>query len=761
MLRRGAWGIFTAGLLLWAAPAVAQRPVWVLYDSSRVHATSLQKQLARAGANVRYSSRWLNAISVDADAKSIAKVKKLRGVTGTQPVRQLEAKSPPRSTSPHHPRPQADFDSTFYGFNWRAIKQLGVAPAHILGFTGLGIRIAIIDTGFEPAHEALATRIVTAQRDFIQNDNNVANQTGERTDSLDQEVHGTRVWSLIGGYKPGLLVGPAFDASFILAKVDVVQVGIEDFAADEDRWVRAVEWADSMGARIINSSVGFREFVDRADYQESDLDGDGGTGVNLVISTRMADEAARRGILVVNAMGAAPALLTSMQAPADADSIISVGAIDTVGNPAVFRNGLTTARGPTADGRIKPDVVAPGTHLFAARSANPIGYDAEVEGTSMATAFISGGAAQFMQAWPDLSVGAVIRALRLSGSRSEAPDNIFGYGVPDIASAIFLPEGLEPGGIEVRDAQNRLTTLQPRFNWIVPLRHRSMIPLYRLEIATDPAFANIVYSDTVRDRTSITVNRPLQPSPQYFWRVIAETSPNIRRVTRPAAPFIMPDWVRLLTLNEPGAFTTTTTPTFRWEPLTAPAPIGPLTYDLQIINNQTGAIVQTIPNLTTATVEPTIPLIANLSYRWRVIVKSRIPGAVDTVSSAHAFVVSTNEDPPATLLYQNFPNPFPRPDLGVSETQFWFDVTTSTKVELAIYDLRGRKVRSLIPANASCGVVTLEPGQYGRGATDTDPCVRTRWDARTDSGELVTRGVYILRLRAGGADQIKRILYMP
>jgi serine protease AprX len=91
-----------------------------------------------------------------------------------------------------------------------------------------------------------------------------------------------------------------------------VQVGIEDFAADEDRWVRAVEWADSMGARIINSSVGFREFVDRADYQESDLDGDGGTGVNLVISTRMADEAARRGILVVNAMGAAPALPTSM-----------------------------------------------------------------------------------------------------------------------------------------------------------------------------------------------------------------------------------------------------------------------------------------------------------------------------------------------------------------------------------------------------------------------------------------------------------------
>jgi hypothetical protein len=405
--------------------------------------------------------------------------------------------------------------------------------------------------------------------------------------------------------------------------------------------------------------------------------------------------------------------------------------------------------------------VAPCTNLFAARSQNPTGYDAEVQGTSIATALITGGAAQVMHAWPNLSVPAIIRALLLSGSRSEMPDNIFGYGVPNVASAIFFPEGLLPAGITSTNIQNQLTTLQPTFSWIAPLRHPAMVPLYRLEIATDPAFTKVIYTDTVTDRTSITVTRPLPPSPQYYWRVIA-TFRDVQRITRPAPPFSMPEWVRLTSLNSVTPVqTNTTTPTFSWEPLAAPAPTGPLTYDVQIINAQTGNVVQTIPNIKAGSVEPTIPLIANLSYRWRVIVRTQLPGVVDTVNSLGVFVVTTNENPPATLLYQNFPNPFPRPDLFATETQIWFDVTTATKIDLAIYDLRGRKVRSLIPANASCGEMTLQPGQYGRSAVDADPCMRTRWDARTDDGELVTRGVYILRLRAGGVDQIKRILYMP
>ncbi|HEY0305439.1 MAG TPA: S8 family serine peptidase [Longimicrobiales bacterium] len=751
-------------LLLASAPLQAQAPQWVVYDTAIVARAALQRRIEQTGAQVRYASRLGPAISVDAQPQQFARIRAIRGVRRLQPVQKLYARAPgvspfPRfSVSPiSRNSAQADFDSAFYGPNWRAIRQLGVPAAHRLGFTGAGVRIAIIDTGFEPAHEALSTRRVTAQRDFIQGDNIVSNGINERTDSLDQEIHGTWVWSVMGGHKPGMLVGPAYDASFILAKVDVTQVGLQDFAADEDRWVRAVEWADTVGARIINSSISFRDFVDRQDYAATDLNGD------IAIATQTADALARRGILVVNAVGEGTALPTTLEAPADADSIIAVGAVDSIGNPAVFRNGLTTARGPTIDGRLKPELVATGINLVAARSSNILAYDTAVEGTSLSTALVTGGAAMFMQAWPSLSMMAVRNALLQSGTRSAGPDNVVGFGVPNIASAIFLPEGLLPARITGTDLENTLTTLQPTFTWIAPLRHPNMSALYRLEVATDPAFTNIVYTDTVRDVTSLTVKRPLQPAPVYHWRVIAESGTDVRRVIdRPALPFRMPDWVRLITLNNPtGNFPTTTRPTFQWEPLAAPSPIGPLIYDLQIINAQSGAIVQSLNNLSTATVVPTTPLLPNIPYRWRVIVRTQIPGVADTVNNLGTVVVSTNEQPPATLLYQNFPNPFPRPDLGVSETQIWFDVTTATTVNLAVYDLRGRLVRTLIPADASCGEITLQPGQYGRAVTDTDPCVRTRWDGKTAGGDFVTRGVYILRLRANGEEQVKRIVYMP
>ena len=764
-MRRWGCGVMLA-LLLVTSSAAAQRPQWVVYDTARTSAAQLQRQLRATGADVRYASKLVSAISVEADAAQMRRIARLPGVTGTQPVRQMFARrGVSRPTSPTRHRPtikanwaSADFDSAFYGPNWRAIRQLGIPAAHSLGFTGQGIRIAIIDTGFEPAHEALNTRLVTAQRDFIQGDNSVANAPNERTDSLDQEIHGTWVWSILGGYKPGMLVGPAFDASFILAKVDVVQSSLEDFAADEDRWIRAVQWADSMGARIIVSALSYRGFVDRVDYQERDLTGD------VALATQVADELARRGILVVNTMGEGTALPTTLETPADADSILAVGAVDSLGLPSVFRNGLTTARGPTFDGRLKPELAAPGQDLVGARASNPIAYDSDIEGTGLATAFIGGGAAMFMEAWPSLSMMSVRNALMLSGSRADLPDIATGFGVPDIAAAIFLPEGITPARITGVDLENTLTTVQPTFTWIAPLRHPDMSALYRVEIASDPAFTNIIYSDTVRDVTSLTIRRPLlgdNPPVTLHWRVVAETFPDVRRVTRPALPFRMPEWVRLLTLNDPnGSFTTSTRPTFQWEPLAAPSPIGPFIYDLQIINAQTGAVVQTVNNLNTATVQSPTALVPNLSYRWRVIVRTQV-GAVDTVRSLGVFVVSTNEQPPATLLYQNFPNPFPRPDLGITETQVWFDVTTETTIDLAVYDLRGRLVRTLIPSDPSCGQVTLQPGQYGRALTDTEPCVRTRWDGRTAGGDLVTRGVYILRLRAGGEDQIKRILFMP
>lgn len=728
--------------------AQTARPAWVYFDSRPV-----PEKIQRAGGTVRYTSRWLNAVSVDADAKALERIRKIKGVTKVEAVGRVFAQGLKDATDPKDLN--AEFDSAFYGPNWRAIQQLGIPSAHQLNFTGRNIRIAILDTGFEPQHEALRTRQVIAQRDFIGRDNIVSDEPQDTV--RNQEQHGTWVWSVLGGHAPGKLVGPAFDASFILAKVDVNEPGDVDRAADEDRWVAAVEWADSMGARVIVSALTFKNFSDKPSYPTAAFNGDS------TLSARMADEAARRGILVVNSMGNFGPEPLSLQTPADADSIIAVGAVDYQGQPAFFGLGRSTGRGPTADGRLKPELAAPGVDITVARSFDLIGYDV-ISGTSVSTAFVAGGAAMFMQAWPNLTIMAAREALIRSASRAESPDNNVGYGVPNISSAILFPEGLNAIGITTVNLANQLTTVQPTFTWSAPLINSAMRPVrYQLQIATDRAFSNIIYSDTVTEAFSLTVKRPLRPAPELYWRVVANAFPNVTRSTRVAGPFSVPDWVRLLNLNQPGTFTDSLRPTFRWEALAAPPPSGPLTFELQVLNASSGTPVVTIPNLTSTTATPPTPLTPNISYRWRVIARStaQTGSIADTVESIHPFVVTSESQPPATLLYQNFPNPFPNTSTGDSNTRIWFDVNVASAVELAVYDLRGRLVRRLIPATPSCGSVELQPGIYGRSPGQPDPCVLTQWDARDENGNVVPRGVYILRLRAGGIDQVKKIVYLP
>ena len=493
----------------------------------------------------------------------------------------------------------------------------------------------------------------------------------------------------------------------------------------------------------------YRDFSDSTSYTPAQLNGD------ITASARAADEAARRGILVVNAMGNFGPARETLWSPADADSIIAVGAVDSLAVVAGF-----SSRGPTEDGRLKPELSALGVNVPAAAYNTLTGYNS-ASGTSLATPFVAGIAAMFMQAWPNLTIMAVRNALLLSGSRASAPDNDVGYGVPDISSAILFPEGLFANGVtSLRVGTNELTTIQPTFTWSAPLVNQQMRPVhYRLEIATDAAFSTIIYSDST-DNTSLTVKQPLRPDTIY-WRVVAQAFPNVVRVATAPGNFVEPDWVKLLTLNDTHTVETDSLqPLFRWEPLAADAPSGPLTYDVEILNAQTGSVVQRMRNLSTASIRATDQLTPNVTYTWRVIAHSQIATIADTVPALGNFVVVSTQAPPVTLLYQNFPNPFPRHDLGVTSTAVWFDVNTRTKVALAVYDLRGRLVRQLIPNATACPDVVLDPGQYGR-LTETIPCVSTSWDGTDMTGTTVPRGVYILRLRAGGADQVKKILFTP
>jgi hypothetical protein len=216
----------------------------------------------------------------------------------------------------------------------------------------------------------------------------------------------------------------------------------------------------------------------------------------------------------------------------------------------------------------------------------------------------------------------------------------------------------------------------------------------------------------------------------------------------------------LLTLIFPNAATgqtlDTRRPLFIWRSAAVPAPPGPWRYDLSIINVAAGD-VRVARGLADTTYSPPFDLETNTSYRWAVTARLTTGDSV-RVSSRASFVIVDATAPLATLLYQNFPNPFPTPDSPT--TCVWFDLAIPSQVRLDLYDLRGSHVRSIIPNDEIKGL--LQPGRYGRaspaGNSGCDP--RFSWDGRTRDGRYAPAGVYLLRFRAvGGVDEMRKVLF--
>jgi Subtilase family len=749
---------------------------------------ALLRALERAGARVRVRSRWLRAVSAWVAPSALGRIGVLPFVRGIRPVAQLRVtdggngrsrgtsaivRAPyglrDRGAAARRPvggagravdrgRPagtgctaqtQPNFGTPEgYGSLYAALLQMRVPQVHALGFTGHGVEIAILDQGFDPDHDALAPLPVMAAHDFVNNDDDVADQPGDVTTPQDPAVHGTATWSLLAACEPGTMLGPAFNATFDLAKVDDAN---SETHLDEDRWVAGLEWADSVGARIASSSLAYRAFDDGSSYSFAQLDG------NTLPSTRAAREAARRGVLVVNAMGNGGPGGGTLMAPADADSIIAVGAVDSTG--AVY---VQSSRGPTSNGRTKPELSARGVDMTVASPAGPNAFDAHVSGTSYATPLIAGAAALVMEAWPDLSAMGVRSALLMAGSRARAPDNAVGAGVPDVLAAVSFPGGIAPFPVQGVDVTGAFTTLSPLFRWNVPLVHPTARPVrYFLELARDSLFAEIAYRDSIGDAFALAVRRAIRPTPAVWWRVVASAANGATLVGPTAGPLSVPDWVRLNNLNSTsGNYVASPRPVFSWHALPAPAPAGPLRFEVDVLDATSLGVVRSMTGLADTTASPTEPLDYNVPYRWRVIA-SAADATADTVESVAPFVVVSETRPPSTQLYQNFPNPFPAAGAPDGSTQFWFDISESSSVRLAIYDLHGRLVRRLIPRQG-CSAVTLEPGLYGRNRSgEEDPCVLTHWDGLDDAGRQVVAGVYFARLQAAGVTRSVRILFLP
>ena len=363
------------------------------------------------GLTVENQSRWLNAISVicsEADLDSIALfsfVKKIEPVKGYK-KKHFEV------GEDIHPSSR-DFD---YGNAQTQIEQINVHELHNQGYTGEGVRILVIDTGFDLSHNAFQSINVIDQWDVINDDSETANQN-EDEQNINQDSHGTKILSLIAANMPGELLGTAFDAEFLLAKTEDVSQEIQQ---EEDNLVAGLEWGELNGADIVSISLGYFDW-----YEYEDMDG------NTAVTTIAIDIAVSLGLVCVTGAGNWATIdWYYIAAPADADSVISVGAVNDIGEIASF-----SSRGPTFDGRIKPEICAMGVSVWHVSSNNTTDY-VTASGTSSSTPLTAGAIALMRQSRPDLSPMQLREAVLMTASIAYSPNNTYGYGILDVVEAL-------------------------------------------------------------------------------------------------------------------------------------------------------------------------------------------------------------------------------------------------------------------------------------------------------------------------------------
>lgn len=392
---------------------------------------------------VRHEVPWVNAMSVEADDAQVAALEALPFVARVDLVRAyrqrreedlvgrtaISSESPddhckrtcPASTPSPSPAPSAAPTATLdYGPSAGQLNQIDVPAVHRLGLHGEGVIVASLDAGFDTlSHEAFAAMDIALRHDFLNGDDDVGNGSDRGEGS-----HGTMTLSVLGGFAPGRLIGPAFNATFLLAKTEDTT---SETPVEEDHWAAAAEWAEGRGADVISSSLGYLTFDPGfASYTFADMNGD------TAISTRAANLAGERGVVVVNSAGneGPNAQHNTLGAPADGRLVLTAGAVTASGQRASF-----SSVGPTADGRTKPDVAAQGVAVRAAAPGTASGYT-NVDGTSFSCPLTAGVVALLVQARPSASVAEIEDAVRSTASQSARPDNLLGWGIVDAARAV-------------------------------------------------------------------------------------------------------------------------------------------------------------------------------------------------------------------------------------------------------------------------------------------------------------------------------------
>lgn len=367
-------------------------------------------QVKATGAQTFFTSKWWNGVLVQTDAATITVIEALPFVKKVERVangaKLINGRTAKREEAESTTTQSTDFQ----------LSQLGIDRMQADNYLGQNVDIAQFDSGWKgvnltsPFAHLYTSGRVKDVKNFVRNSSDV----------YTDDTHGTSVLSVMAGLIPNAYTGGSYLANYYLYETEDK---LEEYRVEEYNWAFAAERADSIGVDVINSSLGYNQFDDPSmDYTKANLD-----GKTSVISIT-AKKAISKGMVVVTSAGNEGAKAwQTITMPADVDGILAVGAITSDG----FKSSFSSI-GPTADGRIKPDVVALGS---ATATINSSGSLTTTNGTSVASPLITSLVAGLIQLFPNTSPQKIYEAIIYSASQSNNPDNQLGYGIPNFSRA--------------------------------------------------------------------------------------------------------------------------------------------------------------------------------------------------------------------------------------------------------------------------------------------------------------------------------------
>lgn len=378
---------------------------------------SFIKQCGDTGATILASSKWLNTIYVNATDAQKNEIEALSFVKNIKLLEQINASKRKRTyTKTSYKK------NSIYGESDVFSKQINVDFLHEKGFKGDNIQIAVLDAGFPGVNSADSFKELIERNGILGGYNYI----DKSNDIYTLNGHGTMVLSTMAVNKPNTYLGTAYQADYWLF---ITEDGPNETPQEEFNWVEAIEFADSVGVDVVNSSLGYYDFDSPfTSYTYNDMDG------QTTFISRAASIGGQKGIIVVISAGnEGDKTWKYIGAPADAENIISVGAVNSSGNIAGF-----SSYGPTADGRIKPDVSAMGVSVPVYDKDGNLSHP---NGTSFSSPILAGSVACLRQAFPKASIASIIEAMHKSADNYSTPDDRTGYGIANLEGAYNILKG--------------------------------------------------------------------------------------------------------------------------------------------------------------------------------------------------------------------------------------------------------------------------------------------------------------------------------